>query len=96
MKNIIIGEINWKNDWVIKWIEPTKLSEQQLHDYSIKLSDICIDDCLVEEIENPREGYPWILKHRFSISYHWEPMWVIVIYEIEPKKRSSKKNKKWN
>ena len=96
IKNKIIGAINWKNDWVIKWIEPTKLSEQQLHDYSIKLSDICIDDCLVEEIENPREGYPWILKHRFSISYHWEPMWVIVIYEIEPKKRSSKKNKKWN
>lgn len=94
IKNKKIGAINWKNDWVIKWIEPTDPKERELHDYSIILSDICIDDCLVEEIKNPREGYPWILKHRFSISYQWETMWVIVIYGIEPKKKSSKKLKK--
>ena len=93
-KNKKIGAINWKNNWVIKWIEPTDSKERELHDYSIKLSDIRIDECLVEEIENPRPNYPWILKHRFSISYQWKTMWVIVIYGIEPKKKSSKKLKK--
>ena len=72
IKNKIIGAINWKNRWEINWI---------------KLSDIGIKDCSIEKIKNPRPNYPCILKHRFSISYQWEPMWVIVIYEIEPKRR---------
>jgi len=72
IKNKIVGAINWKNRWEINWI---------------KLSDIGIKDCSIEKIKNPRPNYPCILKHRFSISYQWEPMWVIVIYEIEPKRR---------
>ena len=62
---------NWRidrtNRWELNWI---------------KLSDIFVDECSVEEIINPRPDYPWILKHRFKISYQWEPMWVIVIYEV--------------
>ncbi len=62
------GKIDRTNRWDVNWI---------------KLSDIFIEDCSVVEITNPRPNYPWILKHRFLISYHWEPMWVIVIYEVE-------------
>jgi len=48
----------------------------------IKVSDIIINDCSIEKMENPRPNYPWILKHRFEISYQWESMWVIVVYEV--------------
>ena len=65
------GKIDRTNHWDINWI---------------KLSEIFIDECSVEEILNPRPNYPCILKHRFSISYQWEPMWVIVVYEVEQKK----------
>ncbi len=62
---------NWRidrsNHWELNWI---------------KLSDVFIDECSLERIINPRPDYPWILKHRFQISYQWEPMWVIVIYEV--------------
>ncbi len=72
IKDKIIGVISWKNRWEINWI---------------KLSDIIIENCSIEKIKNPRPNYPCILKHKFSISYQWESMWVIVIYEIEPKRR---------
>ena len=64
------GKLDRTNRWDINWI---------------KLSDVFIDDCSVEEISNPRPNYPCILKHRFSVSYQWEPMWVIVVYEAEQK-----------
>ena len=48
----------------------------------IKVSEIFIDECEVLEIQNPRPGFPWILKHKFMISYQWQPEWVIVIYEV--------------
>lgn len=64
------GKLDRTNRWDINWI---------------KLSDVFIDDCSVEEISNPRPNYPCILKHRFSVLYQWEPMWVIVVYEVEQK-----------
>ena len=47
----------------------------------IKLSEIFIDESDIEEIQNPRPGFPWILKHRFTVSYGGEFVWVIVVYE---------------
>ena len=58
-----------------------KLNHQDIN--WIKLSDIYIDECIVEKIDNPRPGFLWILKHRFIISYQWEQIWVIVVYEQE-------------
>lgn len=58
-----------------------KLNHQDIN--WVKLSDIYIDKCDVEKIDHPRPDYPGIQKHRFVISYQWEPMWVIVIYEVE-------------
>ena len=51
----------------------------------VKLSDIFIEEWTILKIENPRPDYPWILKHKFKISYLWENMWIIVIYEISKK-----------
>ena len=61
-----IWKIDRSNRWEINWI---------------KLSDIFISECSVDEIENHHPHNSNILKHRFSISYRWEPMWVIVVYE---------------
>ncbi len=70
---------SFKKDWKIDRTNHWEINNR------IKLSDIIIDESSIEEIENPRPNYPWILKHRFSISYQWEPMWVIVVYEVEQK-----------
>ena len=67
---------NWKID---------KTNHQEIN--WIKLSDIFIDECSIVEISNPRPNYPWILKHKFSVSYQWELMWTIVVYEIEQNKK---------
>lgn len=60
----------------------------------IKLSDICINECSIEEIDDPRLGYPVLLKHRFEIFYQWKRMGVIVIYEAEQSRKKEKNNKK--
>lgn len=52
-------------------------------------SDICVEWCSIEKIKNPRPGYPSLLKHRFTISYKWEHMWVIVVYEVEQNIRNT-------
>ena len=57
-----------------------KYNHQQIND--TKLSDIYIKECNISKIDNPRPNYPWILKHKFQISYLWEDMWTIVIYEM--------------
>ena len=58
-----------------------KLNHQDIN--WVKLSDIYIDKCTLEKIDNPRPGFPGILKHRFIISYQWEQIWAIVVYELE-------------
>lgn len=58
-----------------------KLNHQDIN--WVKLSDIYIDKCTLEKIDNPRPGFPGILKHRFIISYQWEQLWAIVVYELE-------------
>ena len=70
------GSIQKSNRWEITHWETNDV---------IKLSDISIEDCSIEKITNPRPNYPWILKHKFSISYQWESMWIIIIYEVEQK-----------
>ena len=62
-----IWKIDRTNRWEINWM---------------RISDISISNSSIETMENPRPNYPWILKHRFEISYQWESMWVIVVYEI--------------
>ena len=42
-----------------------------------------MDKCTLEKIDNPRPGFPGILKQRFIISYQWEQIWAIVVYELE-------------
>ena len=49
----------------------------------IKLSEISVNECSIEAIEDPRLACPVLLKHRFQISYQWKRMWVIVIYEAD-------------
>jgi len=58
-----------------------KLNHQDIN--WVRLSDIYIDKCTLEKIDNPRPGFPGILKHRFIISYQWEQIWAIVVYELE-------------
>jgi len=58
-----------------------KLNHQDIN--WVKLSDIYIGKCTLEKIDNPRPGFPGILKHRFIISYQWEQIWAIVVYELE-------------
>jgi len=58
-----------------------KLNHQDIN--WVKLSDIYIDKCTLEKIDNPRPGFPGMLKHRFIISYQWEQIWAIVVYELE-------------
>jgi hypothetical protein len=60
----------------------------------IKLSDICINECSIEKIDDPRLGYPILLKHRFEIFYQWKRMGVIVIYEAEQNRKKEKNTKK--
>jgi len=63
-------------------INNIKLSDIKIDEYS-KNESLKIDGCSIEKIDNPRPGFPSLLKHRFSISYQWEHMWIIVIYEVE-------------
>ena len=66
-------------------INNIKLSDIEIAEYA-KNESLKIDGCSIEKIENPRPGFPLLLKHRFSISYQWEHMWIIVIYEVEQNK----------
>ena len=66
---------SFRTEWKID-----KSNHWEIND--IKLSDIYIKECSISKIENPRPDYPWILKHKFKVSYLWEDMWIIVIYEI--------------
>ena len=66
---------SFKPSWKID-----KYNHQDIND--IKLSDIFIKECSISKINNPRPDYPWILKHKFIISYLWEDVWTIVIYEM--------------
>lgn len=76
---------------------------------NIKLSDIKIEEfskrsqkgeelfkvegCSIEKVKNPRPDFPSLLKHRFLISYQWEHMWTIVIYELEQNVTQKSKKK---
>ena len=53
----------------------------------IKLSDISIGECSIEEIHEDSNFWPSpLLKHKFQICYQWKHVWVIVIYEAKQEK----------
>lgn len=71
-------------------INNIKLSDIRIDAFSKNEWSFKVDGCSIEKIENPRPDFPSLLKHRFLISYQWEHMWTIVIYEVEqntPKKK---------
>lgn len=70
-----------------------KLSEIKIEWFSKKDKELKIDGCSIKEVKNPRPNFPSLLKHRFLISYQWEHMWTIVVYEPEqnPQQKTKKK-----
>lgn len=74
-------------------ISNIKLSDIRIDQYLKNEWSFKVDGCTIEKVENPRPDFPSLLKHRFLISYQWEHMWTIVIYELEQNFQQKQKKK---